>query len=473
MSINVSWQNGLGNNGEYFGWQNLQQSTVQDLQRAIDAGTANPGFGGGSAHQIQNLDATLRVSTFTNKSIYAFGMIPKVKATATTYEYGLLKDWGGEGDLFVNGGELPQLDDALYLRAHKQLKYMAIQKEIKDPLMRISAAYEPMVTRETKNGVNRMTESIERSLFFGNQDIVPQEWDGMTAQFFADPDFVAEHVTDLRGNDIREDHVEEGANRVIESHGTPHLMFMQPHNLSRLSADYFTRQRSMLPPTANNTVGFQVLRQQTSAGIIDFCASIHLRAGRRGGRKLASSTATSPLAPAAPSAVTGTAGAGTSLFTTATAGDYWYGACAVNRFGRSAVTMAAAATTIAATEQVVVACTSADPTTEGYIIFRSKRNPANAAEALATAQEVRRISKYEDYLDEDYLLPGMGMNWMIMNSNINWFMAILAPLLRIDLGRIALAERWVQIFYATPIFPIPQFNHVFINAPDSNTLGRD
>lgn len=472
MTPNISWQQGLGDGGSYFGWEQLHSDTIATLQKAIDVGYANPAAAGGSVHTIQNLDAAMRSSSFTEKSIQAFAMIPKVKATSTLYEFNIVKEWGGEGTLFVIGGELPQLDNALYLRAGLPMKYMAIQKEVKDPLLRITPAHEPVIQREMKNGMMRMLEEVERSLYYGNSDVVPQEWDGMDAQFFSDPEFITNHVTDLRGADLTEDHVETAANAIIEDYGTPHLCFLQPHNLSQLTKDYFTRQRSMLPPVANGTIGFQVLRQMTSAGLIDFCSSIHIRAGERRGRKLARSSATSPLAPAKPTTVTAVAGAGASLFNSTTAGDYWYGMAAVNRFGRSAVTMAAAATTVAATQEVVVSATSGDPSTTGYIVYRSKRNPANAAEALATAQIVTRISKYRSYVDEDYLLPGHGRAWMIMNDELNWFMAVLAPMLRIKLGQIALAERWAQIFYATPIFPIPQFNHVFINCADTNTLPR-
>lgn len=471
-SMLPQYQEAMGNNANYFGWDRLTPDAVSDLKRAIGAGYANPGFGQGQVHQIQNLDPTMRATTFTMKSIKAWPLIPKKESLSTIYEYDIVKEWGGQGGLFTNGGELPALQDALYLRAAQFIKYMAIQKEVKHPLTVVTPAHEDMIIRETKNGTMQLLENIERSLFNGNSQVIPQEWDGMAAQCFADPDFVSQNVIDLEGRHPTEDDIENAATKIIERHGVPDLMFMQPKNLSELGKQYFARQRAMLPPAASSTIGVQVVRQLTSAGVIDFCSDIHIRAGRRGGRKTPPSAALYPTAPPKPASVTAVASAGTSKFNASTAGNYWYGVTALNRFGESGVTLAAAATAVAASEQVLVTPVSGGAGTTGFAIYRSKRNPATAAEALATMQIVRRVGLNEPYIDENYLLPGHGMLYMLQSDEMNWFFAMLAPMLKINLGRIALAERWAQVIYGTPIWAIPQFNVIFLNAPDSNTVAR-
>ena len=349
------------------------------------------------------------------------------------------------------------------------MRYLAIQKEVKHPLTVIKPAHEDLKVRETKNGTMMMLEAAERAIFDGNSLVVPQEWDGFAAQCFADPDFISQNVIDLEGRHPTEDDVENAATRITERNGTPDLMFLQPKNISELGKDYFSRQRAMMPPTASATVGFQVVRQLTSAGTIDFLSNIHIRAGRRGGIKTPPEAALYPTAPPPPASVSAVAGAGTSRFTADKAGNYWYGITAVNRFGESGITWAPAVTAVATGNMVTVTPVSGGAGTTGFIVYRSRRGVTTVAQAQATAQLIRRFSINEIFVDENYLLPGHAFLYMLQSDAMNWWFAMLLPLMGIPLGRVAISERWAMVLYGCPIWAIPQFNVIFINAPDSTT----
>ena len=77
---------------------------------------------------------------------------------------------------------MPQASDAAYERKAAQVKFCGIQKEITHPMMLVKPAHGSVLALETQNGAMKLLEQVERKLFTGRSDVIPEEWDGIFKQ---------------------------------------------------------------------------------------------------------------------------------------------------------------------------------------------------------------------------------------------------------------------------------------------------
>lgn len=465
-SVLPAFHEGLGDRATLFGSAQMNPAAIQNLQKALAAGVGVPPLSGGPALQVQSLESTLRVVTFTLQNIKFWKMLPKLPAFQTSEEYNLLKEYGADNGAFTMEGELPQLQDSLYERKVALIKFLSTQREITHPMLLVRPAHGNVVGLESQNGAVWLLERLERALFMANSAIIPQEFDGLDAQLFADPEFFPTQVVDLRGRQPTEDDLEEGANRVVERYGVPTDLFMMPRTISALGRQFFPRERIPLPLATNGIVGLAVQGFESSAGVIRFQPDVFMRPGRRHGMLRPPVSATSPFAPPAPASMAGTAPAGTgSWFDASSIGTYRYWATSLNRFGESAPTQISADLTFAAGQSSTITISSGGGNTTGFRIYRSLLGSTD----INNAQLIREIPIHGRYVDDNYLLPGHGRGYLIQGNVNNIAARLLAPMLKIPLGTIAASIRWIQVMYLTLIVYSPLKNVVYLNIPDSRT----
>lgn len=466
-SMLPAFHQGLPDKATMFGTAPLNAGNILHLQKALNAGVGNPAVSGGPALQIQSLEATLRVVTYTLQNIKFWKMIPKLPAFSTAEEYNLLREYGSEAGIFTNEGELAQLQDSLYERNVVVIKFLATQREISHPMLMVRPAHGNVVGLEAQNGAVWLLEQLERNLFFGNSAIIPQSFDGLDAQLFSDPAFFPSQVIDLRGRQPTEDDLEEGANRIVERYGVPTDLFMMPRTLSAIGRQFYPRERIPLPLQTNGIVGLSVQGFESSAGVIRFQPDVFIRPGRRHGVLTPPTSATSPFAPAPPSALTNSAPAGTtSLFDAASAGAYSYFATALNRFGESAPLQIAAPVTYAAGQSSTLSIVAGSANTTGFRLYRTQLGSTS----ITTAQLIREIPIHGQYVDDNFLLPGHGRGYMVQGNVNNMAFKMLAPMLKIPLATIAASIRWMQVMYGAMVVYSPLKNVCYLNMPDTRTL---
>ena len=461
-----SFQEGMPDKTTMFGSSALDPNSVQELQKALSAGVGVPALSGGTALQVQSLEATMRVVTYTMQNIKFWKLIPKLPAYNTAEEYNLLRGYGADNGAFTNEGELPQLQDSVYERRVAIVKYLATQREITHPMLLVRPAHGNVVGLEAQNGAIWLLERLERALFNANSAIIPQEFDGLDAQLFADPDFFPSQVIDLRGAQPTEDSIEDAANRIVEQYGIPTDLLMTPRTISELSKQIYPRERFAMPYN-DGKLGGAVKEFDSSAGTIKFHPDVFLRPGRRNGVLTPPAAATSANAPAAPAAVAEAVNAVTTSFFAGNAAGYTYYATAINRFGESAPTASANTGAVAAGETVTVTITAGGGNPTGFRLYR-----ANAAGAASTAQLIREIPLAGVYVDDNFLLPGHGRGYMIQGNVNNISFRMLAPMLKIPMATIAASIRWIQVLYGTPIVYSPLKNVCFLNIPDTLTVAQ-
>lgn len=442
---------------------------TEDVQKALSAGYQNPGQMGGGALRMESLEATLRIVTFTQANIKLWRQLPKLPAFSTVEEYTIQTNYGGDQGIFTREGELPQASDASYERKAAQVKFMGVQKEITHPQMLVRPAHGSVLALETQNGAVALLEQIERKLFTGRSDVIPEEFDGLFKQITDDPQAAAQNVLDMRGGPLTEDALEEMANIIIESYGVPTDLYLAPRALSDVAKQFYPRERVNLPAAIDGKVGLAVSAMQTNAGLIQFQNDVFLRSGKNNGIKVAPASATSARSPSAPTvAAANNPGPVTgSKWRASDAGAYFWRVTAVNRFGESAPGNSASVT-MAATDSATLTITDGGgtDTATGYNIYRTA-----ASGAVGTAQFMIAVPRIAGaatttFVDLNLNLPGTSNAFMLQMNLQNLSFRQLAPMIKIPLATLAASIRWMQLLYGTPIVYSPRRNGIFVNVLD-------
>lgn len=479
----------LGNTVSFKDYEGIQgfgigsAQDVDELNKALSAGTQRPPASGGSALRVESLEATLRTVTFTLQNIKLWPKIPKLPAFSTVEEYNVLSAYGEDAGGFTSEGDLPETQDATYARKTALVKFLGTTREVTHPMTLVRPAHGNVIALETQNGAIFLVERLERALFAGRSDVIPVEFDGLFKQILdgvglVDPwnvDPIAAvnpTVIDLRGGALDEDHVEEATNLIVENYGTPTDMFLAPRANSDLAKQFYPRERVNLPYPTEGKVGIAINSIVTNAGLVGLNPDVFLRSGRNNGVKAPPASPTSSKAPNAPTTVVATASGSTSKWASGDAGDYIYIVTAVNRYGESVGTTAAAET-VAANDKVTVVITDGGfgagaAAATGYRIYRStKDGVAGTATLLVAAFPRDTVSPADtDFVDYNYYLPSTSMAVLLQNNLQFYSFRQLAPMMKIPLATIAASIRWMQLLYGTPIVYAPRKSIIFINIKD-------
>ena len=447
------------------------QQDVEELNKALSAGYQSPRMDGGNALRVESLEATLRILTFNQGHIKFWRDIPKLPAYSTSEEYTVQTSYGGETGMFTREGELPQTQDAAYERRVALVKFLGTQREVTHPMTLVRPAHGNVMALETQNGAVWLMERLERALFVGRSDIVPESFDGIDKQITDDPIAASLNVVDCRNGVITEDRVEEATNIIVESYGVPSDLYLAPRALSDVAKQFYPKERIALPAPVNGRVGLSINEVMTQAGPVSLKSDIFLRSGKNNGVKKAPTSASATRAPNAP--ITGAYGSAVgaatgSLFDAADIGTFQYKVTAVNRFGESAglqETGGVAVTTGDGVDLVITDGGGADTAT-GYRVYRSRVGGAAGTEELI--REVGRVGAAATTTVRDLNkdLPGCSRAYLMQMNLQSLSFRQLAPMLKIPLATIAASIRWMQLLYGTPIVYAPRKNVIFSNVKD-------
>jgi hypothetical protein len=324
---------GMGLQG--FGTSTMQQ--VQDLQKALTAGTQNPPTSGGNALRVESLEESLKVLTYTDRHLKLWPKIFKSPAYSTVEEYNQLEKYGNDDyGAFLREGELPVGNDSTYTRRTQLIKFMGTTREITHPATLVHPAHGDLIALENQNGILWLLRQVEKFLFSGNSDLAAsgegEQWDGLDKLIDTDSKL------DLEGAPTQEGDYEEVTNLLAENFAFPTDCFLGFRPMSDLVKTLYPRHRVELPADPSGRIGQSVNSITTQAGLLAFQPNVFLT---RPALSSASSRGPSSMLPDVPvlsvAAATGTAG----QFDKSQGADdakYAYRVSASNRFGESACT---------------------------------------------------------------------------------------------------------------------------------------
>jgi hypothetical protein len=447
----------LGATGTNFGVGSA--SEVEELNKALTAGY---GRGGdmtdgavGSPLRVESLEATLKVTTYSERNIVFWKDIPKLPAFNTVEEFNQLNSYGNSGGYFVPEGTAPQESDSTYARKTVQVKYVGSLRKVTHQMTLVRPAHGDVIALETMNGTREILRTVEESLFTGNSACIAQEWDGFEKQFY---DGIGvenddQNIIDLRGEHLSEAALGDAARVIIDNYGFPTAMYLGYETMQDLNNLFLPKERISLNAANPGMAGFALQQFMTAGGAYAFRPSVFLKPGELAPEAGIGAAASLP----STSGVTAAAAAGASSGAASLipAGTFKYAVVLENRFGKTAKIETANVTPTAGQQVTVTVSGLSGNTATSMRVYRStglagtgplkfmKRVPV-AAGATAT------------FVDKNFDLPGTSKAYLMQVDLDVMSFKQLAPFTKIPLATIDPSIRWMQLLYGTPALYAPR-----------------
>lgn len=483
----VSWSDydGLANNGGLFieGKDVLGGETssadVDALNKALSAGSDqnNPGTAAGEGFplRVESLDQTLFSTTYKATDIKFWKAIFKDPAYNTVEEFNRLEEYGSGDAAFIGEGDLPSEDDSTYSRQITKVKFMGTTRRVTHVMTTIRAAHGDAVARETVNGTLWLLRQLERSLFTGDETMVPIQFDGLEkllisaygstrqddGQLSGYEDDV--NVIDMRGEPLTEDHITDLTERLVAepNFGAPSDLWTTTGVTKDINKVFNPKGRADTFAPGGTTAGLVIKTIRTPFGDINLNPDIFIPDSKIAiaagiGRQAARPGAPTLGAPTSPVY----AGSNTTFWGATDAGTYYYKVCAGSRYGKSAPTTSAAIA-VSSGDQVSIPVTDIGPSTSYYEVYRSDKN--GAATTCRTIMRVARSAASQTIVDLNRFLPNTSKAYMLSQSSevLKWKQ--LAPFTKIPLATIDTSVRWMQVLYGALQVQKPLQCGMFIN----------
>lgn len=458
---------------------------VENLQKAITAGYGYAGrptdltYGG--VIQTESLETTLKSVTFDMKNLKMWPAISIDKAYNLFEQYNRLTSYGDDARPYIGEGGAPQESDSQYIRDGQRIVFFGKRRKVSHQMTLVRTTVGDVVAQQAKEGTMDLLKNVERELYWGHAHFadatggmtgsrsdVPAnsiEMEGLLAQLLRGDDDEQQRsgdfegygsfesiVRELDGNVITQDDIEELSVILLENFGAPDQLHLEPLSLSSFVRQFYPQFRSA-PGLANQTVGYDVNKVQTTAGTMELKPSLFLRP-----RSRARAAAVNSNAPGLPAAFTGAdGGAATGKLA---AGTYQYKITEVNDFGESSPRQITAAVTLAADESsAVLTMPTPQAGTKYFRVYRSAAGGAAGTEEFVGNYRVGLSA----YVDAGTKLPGQGEAFMLdMNAECMRFKQ-LAPLSKINFAIVTTALEFAIVLYGALFVYTPRFNGVFRN----------
>lgn len=441
--------------GSYAGLGSAEE--VAELAKALAAGDTItlPGATGGQALQVQSLEGSLKVLTFTQSHAKMWQKIPKFPAYSTVEEYSEQTSHGTEGNSFLPPGITPEEDDGVYARRASYVKYLGTTRKVQHPMTLVRTIGGDVLARENASGITKIIRDVDEALFWGNSALgynittTGIEFDGLNKLIDAD------NIVDCAGLDLTEGKIEDCAEVVAVGYGIPTDLFLSTKAALAFTKTMLPKGRAIYPNAGGNALvaGAVINQVTTTHGVVDLNPSLFLNTGRSP-RKTPPASATSVKAPTAPASIVGGAMTGsTGKFRAVQQGDLKFKVTACNRFGESAPTAISAAVTVGAgdlakyipltitnaasvvtpPEWFNIYCTEAD----GSVVYLVAQVAASSV-----ANDGTTVYNYVGLIMANTSIGFMGQ---MADNVIQWKQ--LAPLMKMDLAITGPNISWMILLY--------------------------
>lgn len=479
LSINLQ---DYGYESRNAGFGTSSQEEVNQLNKALEATeitgrqTTNLTDASGAPLKVESLERTLKHLTFRESDIVLWKNLPKKPAYNTVEEYNQLSSYGADRGGFTNEGELPDEEDSIYVRRAQLVKYLGVTKSVTHQMTLVNTMVGNIMERTIKDGTLWILRKLNRSLYFGNADIIPQEFNGLLAQQMQsdawsglDAYLNSENVIDLRGRGLTESPIEDAANSIVENFGLGTELYAPPAVLSDFVQTFYGNK--LIQPNSvqvsAGVMGQRVTAFDSQFGRIGLNYDIFFK---KLPAKVAGAQATHSKAPAAPvwdttAAATVVASIATSKFTADDAGNYYYAVAAINRHGESALVVNSTAVAVTAGSVVDLKWSivnNAHPAT-GYRIYRTKKGGSATGQffplfdiSVADLKAGYAGAAGDTCRDNNYWLPDTDQAMLVQFDNEVIEFAQLAPLMKMDLAILSPAYRFMVLLYGTPFLYAPK-----------------
>ena len=205
---------------------------VEELNKALSAGSDNPPLTGGGALRVESLEASLKVLTHQAKHCALWQRVPKLPAYSTVEEYNQLTAVGGESGAFLPEGTLPETVDSTYNRQTSLVKFLGTTRNVSHPMTLVRTNIGDVMAQENTNGILWILKNLEWGMFNGDADMCylggatdsthreGVEFNGLPKQIDS------ASVIDMKGAPLSEGAFSLAAQMVASNYGTPSDAFL-------------------------------------------------------------------------------------------------------------------------------------------------------------------------------------------------------------------------------------------------------
>lgn len=448
----------LGAAGTNFGVGSAQE--VEELNKALTAGYGrggNQADGGiGAPLRVESLEATLKVTTFSERNIVFWKDIPKLPAFNTVEEFNQLNGYGTAGGYFVPEGVAPQESDSSYARKTVQVKYVGSLRKVTHQMTLVRPAHGDVIALETMNGTREILRTVEESLFNGDSTCVAQEWDGFEKQFYdgIGAENGDENILDLRGQALAEATLGEAARVIIDNYGFPTAMYCGFETMTDLNNLFLPRERISLNAANPGVAGFALQQFMTAGGAYAFRPSVFIKPGETAATVAMGAAAQIPVA--AGVTVAGAAAASVGAASLLGAGTYKYAVVLENRFGKTARIESANVTATAGQQVTVTVSGLTANSATAMRVYRSVGAAGTGALKFVKRVPIAANATSTTFVDKDFDIPGTSKAYLMQVDLDVMSFKQLAPFTKIPLATIDPSIRWMQLLYGTPALYVPR-----------------
>lgn len=463
----ASWRDTEGVDG--FG--STTQQEFSELLKALTAGqditapAAVPGEG--FPLRVEDLERTLRNTTYRMNHIKLYKGLPKTGASNTVSEYNRISDYGENIDAFIDEGDLPEVTDGTFSRQYAVQRYLGTTRSVSHVMSLVQPAHGSVLAQETINGTMYLLKQIERALFYADNALDPLQFDGFKKLITANSP--AANIHDKRGEALTEDDLNDATMTVSDApnYGQMTHLHLNPKHHADLVKTFYPAQRyDLFGKPDNGMVGLNVRGWTSPAGNVMFEPNTFISDSPLAPTAAVGAAATRPASPTISVGAATAAATGANLFGAADAGAYRYRVVARNRYGAStSVVVTGSPVTVAAGEKVTFTVAEGSPGASWYEIYRSKVGGAASTERLI--KRWNRTGATDVITDENEDLPDTQIAIGFQQNLEAVSIKSLAPMVKIPLATIDSSIRWMQLCYLTPILYTPGKIFLFKN------IGRD
>lgn len=446
--------------------------------------TADLTTASGAPLKVESLEKTLKHITFREQDIRLWKDLPKKAAYNTVEEYNQQVSYGANRGGWNREGELPEEEDSIFVRRAQLVKYLGVTKSVTHQMTLVNTMIGSVMERTIKDGTLWILRTLNQGLYFGNEKIVPEQFNGFLAQQQQSDAWASyaeymdsEAVVDLRGKALTEDAIESGANYIVENYGLGTQIYGPPAVLSNFVKNFYGN-KFIVPNTPSLSDGIMGQRVQAFDSQFGRIGLNHDVFFKKLPAKNASSAATSQKAPNKPTwdgttptkVETSVAG---SKWGSTDAGNVYYAVSAINRFGESDLAIySTAAVAAVANGAVDLKFTDGGGVNKAtaYRIYRTKAG-GTATGPFYPLFEVSLDDLTRGYdgggagviRDMNRFLPDTDQSILFQFDNEVIEFAQLAPLMKMDLAVLSPAFRFMVLLYGTPFLYAPKKMVRFIN----------
>ena len=462
---------------------------VDQLNKALAAeditgrDTTNLTTASGAPLKVESLEKTLKHLTFRENDIRLWKDLPKKAAYNTVEEYNQQTSYGANRGGWNREGELPEEEDSIFVRRAQLVKYLGVTKSVTHQMTLVNTMVGSIMERTIKDGTMWILRTLNQGLYFGNEKLVPEQFNGFLAQqqqsdaWASYDDYMnSEHVVDLRGKSLTEDAIESGANSIVENYGLATQLYAAPAVLSNFVKNFYGNKfiQPNTPALSNGVMGQRVQAFDSQFGQIGLNHDVFFK---KQPSKSAASAATSTKAPTTPvwdksTPATVQPTIAGSKFDSTDAGNVYYAVSAINRFGESklAIHSTAVAAVAGCAIDLKFAAGVGTNTATAFRIYRTKVGGSATGEFYPLFEvSVSELTAGYDGAgagvarDMNHFLPDCEQAMLVQFDNEVIEFAQLAPLMKMDLAVLSPAFRFMILLYGTPFLYAPKKMVRFVN----------